>query len=552
MAFCVKCGNELREGARFCDSCGTETVISSGDNKKIKYDGIIKKCPNCGEILNSFVAECPACGYELRGIDNSDAIKEFADKLDYAKTIQEKASIIRSYPIPNTKEDIFEFLILASSNIGVGVEDEIINAWETKIDQVIKKARIVIKNQFDSKQLEEIYSQVTEKLNKQRKRDKAKKTGEKLSSLVPAFPGAIIVMGWLLSVVILIPLCWIDLDHYGRNNYQVLFFFDMIAGAIILPFIFKKAGILAKLLASFGIISTIILMIPLCDESRNPVIADDFEMLLFFVIVASVIIFVGMLLSKSKAEYDQKSTFGLSFKISVICTAVLLVVYGITYVLNPKPTEQAQKYMESESSSDDYKDDVEKIVWSDLVLGENLPDFGYDEAEVVWDTDDVLVLYFYDMNNEKYKSYIAECKEFGYTIDQENSGANYFAYNDDGYRLHLQYLDFNDNQLTIDLEDPIKKNSIVWPSSKLVKDVPIPEKLIGEVKAERDDAYSVYLTDIEPEYYKEYVSKCQKKGFDIDYTKSDTYFRAENKKGIQLTVEYKGFKILHISVNDYN
>lgn len=34
----------------------------------------------------------------------------------------------------------------------------------------------------------------------------------------------------------------------------------------------------------------------------------------------------------------------------------------------------------------------------------------------------------------------------GYNIDAEDSGANYTAYNQDGYYLHLQYLDFTDNK----------------------------------------------------------------------------------------------------------
>ena len=203
--------------------------------------------------------------------------------------------------------------------------------------------------------------------------------------------------------------------------------------------------------------------------------------------------------------------------------------------------------------SDDYEDKVQEISWENLILGENLPDFGYNEAEVVWDTDDNLILYFYDMESSKYESYIEECKKFGYTIDAEDSGANYTAYNQEGYYLHLQYLDFTDDKkLTIDLENPIESKQIIWPSSDLVKDLPIPQSLVGEVSTENSEAYAVYLVQIEPSYFSEYVSLCMDNGFNIDYSKSDTYFSAENDDGISLTVEYEGFNILYIYAENYD
>lgn len=204
-------------------------------------------------------------------------------------------------------------------------------------------------------------------------------------------------------------------------------------------------------------------------------------------------------------------------------------------------------------NADDYEDKVQEISWENLILGENLPDFGYNEAEVVWDTDDNLILYFYDMESSKYESYIEECKKFGYTIDAEDSGANYTAYNQEGYYLHLQYLDFTDDKkLTIDLENPIESKQIIWPSSDLVKDLPIPQSLVGEVSTENSEAYAVYLVQIEPSYFSEYVSLCMDNGFNIDYSKSDTYFSAENDDGISLTVEYEGFNILYIYAENYD
>ena len=85
-----------------------------------------------------------------------------------------------------------------------------------------------------------------------------------------------------------------------------------------------------------------------------------------------------------------------------------------------------------------------------------------------------------------------------------------------------------------------------------MKDLPIPQSLVGEVSTENSEAYAVYLVQIEPSYFSEYVSLCMDNGFNIDYSKSDTYFSAENDDGISLTVEYEGFNILYIYAENYD
>ena len=122
MAFCVKCGQQHEDGIKFCPNCGTQTAESDMENKgqrQTVYAGELHKCPNCGEVLNSFAITCPACGYELRGVKAVSAVREFALSIEKAATEQQKINLIRAFPVPNAKEEIFEFMFLASSNIDV-------------------------------------------------------------------------------------------------------------------------------------------------------------------------------------------------------------------------------------------------------------------------------------------------------------------------------------------------------------------------------------------------------------------------------------------------
>ena len=102
--FCPYCGTKLDDGARFCKNCGeavsdtaeqipkaqqTEAPDGNPSERKTVYEGYIHKCPNCGEVLDSFAVNCPTCGYELRGARASSAVKEFSLKLEAIESRRE-------------------------------------------------------------------------------------------------------------------------------------------------------------------------------------------------------------------------------------------------------------------------------------------------------------------------------------------------------------------------------------------------------------------------------------------------------------------------------
>jgi len=158
MAFCNQCGNKLQEGSKFCNHCGAPAVII-GDNTKTQretiYDGKIYKCPNCGKILDAFESICPACNYELRGVKTTSCVNELAQKLSKADTVEQKIDLISNFYIPNTKEDISEFFILAISNINVG--GYAVDAWLTKLEQTYHKAKLSFGNTPEFSYLHELY-----------------------------------------------------------------------------------------------------------------------------------------------------------------------------------------------------------------------------------------------------------------------------------------------------------------------------------------------------------------------------------------------------------
>ena len=119
--------------------------------------GEIKKCPSCGAIITGMIAKCTQCGYEFRGLEANKSAEKLAEKLAAVKgedtiTIQQKqASIISSFPVPNTKEDLMEFLIsmtAAEKNLGQYAPGEraLKEAYRSKMQECVTKARISFAN----------------------------------------------------------------------------------------------------------------------------------------------------------------------------------------------------------------------------------------------------------------------------------------------------------------------------------------------------------------------------------------------------------------------
>ena len=206
--------------SKFCNYCGTptedtidkknvaeekknETSREELTERKMVYDGKIHKCPNCGEVLNSFVTNCPACGYELRDSKNSSAVEELSRKLEeieqnrdrtkvstkilgafnlsdgLTKTDEQKISLIRNFPIPNTKEDLYEFLILSKSNIEIDLYENtqiksarlaISDAWKAKFEQAYQKAKLLLKNDDRMVEIDKMYKEINNSINKAKRK----------------------------------------------------------------------------------------------------------------------------------------------------------------------------------------------------------------------------------------------------------------------------------------------------------------------------------------------------------------------------------------------
>lgn len=208
MPFCSKCGFEVQDGEVFCEICGTRirsntertTRRSSDSSRSSKpgkiYEGNRHTCLHCGEMIDSFTTVCPSCGAEIRDTESSRAIEKFYDDLQRARDDKAKISLIRTFPIPNSKEDICEFMYLATSNFDAKLYvanrdgDSLHAAWYSKIDQCYHKAVRTLHSGAELDSITELYGKVQEKV----------KQAESNKSAAAAAPWILIVAGVALTL----------------------------------------------------------------------------------------------------------------------------------------------------------------------------------------------------------------------------------------------------------------------------------------------------------------------------------------------------------------
>jgi hypothetical protein len=153
------------------------------EKPRSQKEGDMRKCPSCGSSIQSFSTICSDCGHEFRNSQLSHSVQKLAEMLNAVEADpasqasglfglfpdrnqmlglsparDKRKEIIRNFPIPNTKEDLLEFLAMAIPNCKKPSlfqrkaswenidRTELADVWKAKCEQIVMKARFSMKN----------------------------------------------------------------------------------------------------------------------------------------------------------------------------------------------------------------------------------------------------------------------------------------------------------------------------------------------------------------------------------------------------------------------
>ena len=185
--------------------------------------------------------------------------------------------------------------------------------------------------------------------------------------------------------------------------------------------------------------------------------------------------------------------------------------------------------------------------WPTSGLATVIPDPDLKYGRIDTNNADEFSIDLYKCSEKDYLSYVEECKDRGFTVDEKTESTSYHAYTEDGYLLDL-YFYSSMEEMRIDLKAPVNMREINWSDIDAFAFLPAPKSNQGKIVYEYEYSAFVYVGDMTRTDYDEYVQACKDAGFSEDMMRSDDYYYAY--RGEQyLSLEYLGYNMMSISVS---
>lgn len=153
-------------------------------------------------------------------------------------------------------------------------------------------------------------------------------------------------------------------------------------------------------------------------------------------------------------------------------------------------------------------------------------------------------------DEERFKSYLDECSQMGFTVDTKLNGHNYDAYDSEGYSVQIVYFDSGKDApfVSVHLYRPKASGALNWPTQGSAALLPSPNKAKGSISIDDSEHFTAYVGEMSREEYDAYVEDCMKKGFNVDYSKGESFY-AKDSKGNELALRYEGFQTMYVDLS---
>lgn len=183
--------------------------------------------------------------------------------------------------------------------------------------------------------------------------------------------------------------------------------------------------------------------------------------------------------------------------------------------------------------------------WSSVIIGENLPTPQKGKLRSGSNLDNGFFGGIEKVDADYFAEYKKACIEMGYTIDSEESGDRYEAFNADGYDLSLY---FYGDEISITLVAPEKLAEFEWPTTGIGSKLPAPISTLGRVTSDSSSCFRMTVGNTTIDDYNNYVKACEEKGFVVDYTKNEGRYEAKNAEGYRLNTSYLGCNRIDVMI----
>lgn len=471
MPFCPNCGHEIDRNAKFCYECGEKIgSANSYDERKTTYEGEIHKCPSCGEVLESFVANCPACGFEIRGSEVTSTVKEFARKLENTTSDQQRMLIIKNFPIPNTKEDIFEFMLLAYSNFDPTYyvthlyEEDISDAWLSKIEQCYQKAKFSFGNHPDFNKVEAIYVQIKNDCAEISSEIKHEQITQERANDAKVFKKSKFKIVLIIFAVFSTLCCAVSF-----NDDKILAGIIAIAMLVLsLTAFLMGSNVIKEKVRNIRLIPAIlafVLLVPYFAAVTSETIIEDetrWDDILLNEYAPKPDMSSAKVMTNSKEEF---------YVYDIICSRTEYYNYvkdckefGYDYEIMEEDEYSYRAYSEKGyqinisyitnlSIELNAPMSMNSIEWPNSDIAKLIPQPKSLHGKIEWEHDYGFVIYIGNTTLDDFREYINSVYNSGFNVDYNKGDTTFWAENENGYHVNIKYQGFNTMSIRIDEPD---------------------------------------------------------------------------------------------------
>ena len=191
---------------------------------------------------------------------------------------------------------------------------------------------------------------------------------------------------------------------------------------------------------------------------------------------------------KNKTERAKEDTY-LKKKVKKkrIILGVIILLALVT-VIKARVTENLE-----------YKD----FTWPDTALAKMLPDPESKWGEVLSDSEDYLSVNVAKVGRKKFKAYYKKCSESGFNVDYSSSDIFYYADDNNGYKLSIDY-DEKKKIMGIEISAPSEENIQTedsgYPDSNIQdSDSANASEIASETETDRTESSETLFQSVEEE-----------------------------------------------------
>lgn len=428
-------------------------------HRKIVYDGEIHKCPNCGEVLESFISHCPACGLELNGKKVNATLTTFIDEINECDAlIANRTGTSKEGWSSWGKGKRIMWVILNVFTFGLPL---IISLYAKLFSVILPLMR------YDR----------TPKLTPEEKRKVA---------LIENFPfpnereSIIEVLLFVKSKVTFLASEKVD----PKNAYWIRLWSAKAEQ------LYQKAEIMFP---GDHAVNDAHRLITAQKESIAKIVKT--KAIVYTVAVVIILLFFGM----RNGAFEGLDTIRMPLEIPETELSVLM------------------------------------------------PQIEGGKGEVETNNSEYFSVAYYGISDSEFEAYKVMCKEKGFTIDCENTGSVFDAFNPEGYNIRMTYYS---SELHITVSNAIQMRTIIWPNTEVANLLPMPKSDYGKITSSSDSCLIAYIGNMTMDDYVEYVNECIKQGFSKKLSQSDDHYHADNADGYHVVVEYRGYNTIFIRIDD--